>query len=183
MSVDLPPLADTTDYENLVGPPPIGLDMGMLLAAASDVIRSECGWHIAPVIDDQIVTGGPYAHLLFLPTLRLVELLSLTSDGDTVDLADVRWSDNGVLEGHWSHRRGSVTVNFRHGYDQVPAGMKALACAVAARAALSPTGITREQVGSVSVTYSQTAPGVAGGITLLEHEKSYLARYSLPPRP
>lgn len=179
------PLATTAQYEQLVGPPPAGLDLTELLAAASDLIRTECGWHIAPVIAEEVKVDGPGGGTLMLPTLRLVDVTSIDNAGTTVDPLDAEWSESGFLRkaGCWTSKLRGVTVSISHGYDTAPAGLIALACTVAARAAVSPSGVVREQVGSVALTYSQVGFNVAGGTALLKHEIEYLAKYKLPPRP
>lgn len=181
----LPPLASDTDYIGLVGPVPAGFDLGQLLASASDLIRTECGWHIAPVVDETFREDGPGGRDLMLPTLRLVDVTAIDNGGTTVDPLDAEWSRSGYvrLAGCWTTKLRGATVTASHGYDATPAGLVALVCTVAARAAASPTGAVREQVGSASVTYSQVGFNIAGGTALLKHELAQLAAYKIPPRP
>lgn len=181
----LPPLASSDDYEQLVGPAPAGLDLGALLGAASDMVRAECGWHIAPEIVETITVDGPGTRDLMLPTLHLVDVTAIDNHGTTVDPLDAEWSRDGYLRssGRWSTRLRGITATIEHGYETVPAGLVALVCTVAARAAASPAGVVREQVGSASVTYSQVGFNISGGTALLDHEREYLAKFKIPPRP
>lgn len=156
------------------------------LTAATAEIRKVAGWHIAP----QVMTRhratrlGP---LVFLPTLHLVELLSVTSDGTAVDISTLDYAleeaTDGVLQARsvhdWSGRRGGVVATFTHGHAEVPDELKDLCMQVAARALGSPLGIVREQTLASSVTWSSTASGVAGGTVILEHEKPVVDRYRI----
>lgn len=181
----LPPLASATDYTALVGPAPAGLDLDRLLAAASDMVRKECGWHIAPPASETFVVDGPGGRTAMLPTLELTDVVTVTDAGTVVDPLDLEWSRDGYLRrcGCWTTKLRGLSVTATHGYADVPVDLIALVCTVAARAAASPAGAVREQVGSASVTYSQVGFNVSGGTALLKHEIEYLAKYKLPSRP
>ena len=62
---------------------PAGVDAGAWAATVAEV-RAYCGWHIAPVVTETLTLDGPGGHLLVLPTLRLVDLLSVTNEGHAV---------------------------------------------------------------------------------------------------
>ena len=160
-------------------------DPTLLLAAAEAAVRAYCGWHIAPVRTDTVTVDGSGAQVLPLPTMALRNVESVDENGQPVTLADMQWSASGFLHrpvGWTSNLRG-VEVTFSHGYDDVPLEVQAVVLSVAARAAASPDGITRTQVGSVSVSFSQSATNVAGGVALLDHERDVLDRYRLSGTP
>lgn len=142
-----------------------------VVAAAADAIRHECGWHIAPEVTSTVrvdVSNG----VAVLPTLRLVEVVSVTSESGQA--LDVRWGDpNGVvrLQGCYT---GSASVVFEHGYESCP---PALIGAVAASAQLVRRGqVRQESLGSRSVSYGTAAEVAAASDPVV-------ARFKLGPRP
>jgi hypothetical protein len=67
------------------------------LAAALAVARRYCGWHVNPVLDDQVLTmDGPGAPLLVLPTLNLVKCSKIVEQGVEADLTYVQISARGL---------------------------------------------------------------------------------------
>lgn len=162
-------------------------DPDMALAAAEALVRSYCGWHIAPSRTETVTVDGSGAQVQPLPTLHLTALTSVTEDDDQiVDLAQVRWSDAGYLwrrDCHWTRRLRGVEAAIEHGYAEVPADVQSVVLSVAARSVASPDGVVRQQAGTFSVTYSQAAFNVAGGVALLAHERAILDRYRIPPVP
>lgn len=172
----LPPLASATDYANLVGTPPKGVDLDQLLAAASDTIRRSCGWVICPQVSETVTVDGSGGHEQMLPTMFLVDVTSVTDAGTVVDPLDLEWSRSGYMRraGCWTCKLRGVVVEMTHGYESVPAGLKKLCCDMVARAAAAPAAIRSEQVGSVSLTYA---------VSLMQHEVDYLASYRLPGAP
>lgn len=154
-----------------------------LLAGASAGIRRYCGWHIAPVLEETLVGDGPGGTLLLLPTGRLVSLVSVENGGTAVELSAVHASRHGMLElasGWWSSKFAAVTVRARHGYDLADVeDVKAIVKQVTAAALSSPMGATREQAGTVSISWATTAPGVAGGLSLLQRDLDLLAPFKI----
>lgn len=154
-----------------------------LLAGASAGIRRYCGWHIAPVLEETLAGDGPGGSLLLLPTGRLLSLVSATNAGSVVDLAEVDFSRSGMVElrgGWWSSRLGSVSVRVQHGYDVADVGdVCQIVKQVTANALASPMGATREQAGQVSISWATTAPGVSGGLSLLERDFAVLAPFKI----
>lgn len=186
------PLATPEQLETYAGLGLLGEPRGdMLLDAASAAVRGYCGWHIAPSLTETLTLDGSGGQVQTLPTLHLTDVTEVLQNGTAVDLATVQWSAAGYLwrPCAWSTPgcigapllRG-VTVAIVHGYTPVPAELVAVVCSVAARAAVSPTGVVREQTGPFSVTYSQTAPNTAGGVALLPAETAILDRYRIPGR-
>lgn len=153
------------------------------LAAAEAAIRKYCGWHIAPVIQEDFVLDGTGTKTLFVPTMKLVDIISVVVDGVVVDPASLEWSEAGFIRapGIWTDKLRSVRLTIEHGHESAP-DVAEKVIAIAARASASPTGVVRENAGAFGVSYSTTAPGVAGGVVLMEHERKQLDRYRLPGR-
>lgn len=150
------------------------------LSAAEAAVRAYCGWHIAPVIFEEMVLDGNGAHSLPIPSLRVVNITAATNGGVVMDPLTLEWSQAGFLraDGCWTSRLRGVRLTVEHGFDAVPDVVEIIR-AIAGRASLSPSGITREQAGQVSVSFSMVAPGVAGGIVLMDHERVMLDRYRI----
>lgn len=143
--------------------------------AALGMIRDECGWHIAPVLDTTHRLDSDGSRLVVLPTLRLVGVSSVTVDGQPV--TDYEWSENGMLRlaSVPPRKFGAVEVTMSHGYDDMPA----IVTAITAALETSEAGPRREQVGSVSAEWSE-----AGAVGVLdEYQLRALDRYRLGPRP
>lgn len=149
-----------------------------LLNGASSGIRRYCGWHIAPVLEETLTGDGPGGRILLLPTGRLSAVLSADNAGIPVNLADVDVSAAGMVElrgGNWSARFGSVSARVRHGFDLADvADVAQIVKQVTANALASPMGATREQAGTVSIAWATTAPGVSGGLSILERDFAIL---------
>lgn len=153
------------------------------LAAAEAVVRSYCGWHIAPVIAESLVLDGTGTRSLFVRTLRLVTVTAAEVDGVILDPATLEWSDAGFVRapGIWVDKLRAVKLTVTHGFDAVP-DVAEIVRAIAARASASPIGVVREQAGAVSIGFSLTAPGVSGGVVLMDHERRMLDKYRIGAR-
>lgn len=154
-----------------------------LLAGASAGLRRWAGWHIAPVLEETLTGDGPGGRLLILPTGRLLSVVSVDNAGETVDGAAVDISRAGMLDlrdGWWSARFGAVSARVRHGWDlaDVPDISQVIKQAVA-MALASPMGATREQAGTISISWATTAPGVSGGLSLLQRDLELLAPFKI----
>lgn len=151
------------------------------LAAAEAAVRSYCGWHVAPVIIEDVVLDGSGTASLFVKSLRLVNVLAASVDGVALDVSSLEWSAAGFLRapGKFPDKLRSVRLTIEHGFNDVP-DVVATVRSIAARATASPTGVVREQAGAVSLSMSLTAPGVSGGVVLMDHERRMLDRYRIP---
>ncbi|AYN56826.1 head-to-tail adaptor [Arthrobacter phage Andrew] len=181
----LPALVTAEDFSAWTGGKIAATDPRVLplLDGASAGIRRYCGWHIAPVLEETLVGDGPGGRILLLPTGRLVSLVSVDNGGETVDLSTVDSSKMGMLElrsGWWSSRFGAVSVRAQHGYDLADvADVQQIVKQVTANALSSPMGATREQAGMVSIAWATTAPGVSGGLSLLQRDLQVLAPFKI----
>lgn len=205
-AASLPPLADADRFASTQPPgsiPPGNIDD--LLADASAAIRRYCGWHISPVIAEDVVLDGSGSTSQRLPSLRVVEIVAVTNAGQELDVSKLEWSTDGFMRlgmpgrhygygggsaygygygGGWtSHLRG-VEVSYRHGFDPADVGqLAALTCTLVARSIASPRGyLTGESVGSVSLSYGGTADDRPSSMSLLGYEQQLLDNYRLPGR-
>ena len=68
-----------------------------------------------------MTVDGSGCAVQMLPTLRLVDLVSITNDGAAV--SNPEWSASGFVRGLWSCRLRGVTATMRHGYEDWPADL------------------------------------------------------------
>jgi hypothetical protein len=137
--------------------------------AAAGAVRAECGWHIAPEVNETArVRGG--SRILLLPTLKLTGVTSITdTDGNAV--TGWEWFESGVVELDFGSFPRVVIVSFRHGYPACPAELLPV---IAERAVAQSSGrIRSESAGGVSVSM-ETGDDPTGTSTL--------ARYRIPGR-
>lgn len=169
--------ADLTQYQ--AGDPQALIDQ------ATAEVRRYCGWHIAPALTEPVTVDGSGGLFLSLPSLHVTNVTAVTEDGLLRDPSTYEWSEQGQLWAAypWSGHFRGVTVDMTHGFSDVPEDVRAIVMAVASRAQLSPDGVVRRQVGAVSESYSQTGFNVAGGVSLMPHEKADLDSYRIRPRP
>lgn len=164
----LPPLAE----------PPAGVDAAQFEAAAA-AVRAYAGWHIAPVIEDTLILDGGGARRLILPTLRVVEIVSLEVDGHVID--EPEWSASGILWGRFSDRPRSVKITMRHGFDEAPVDLVEL-IAASARAAMAGRQPTTVMVDDARLGYGAAPSSISeGGIAT--GQRRQLAPYRLPLLP
>lgn len=158
------------------------------LLAAEALVRAYCRWHIAPVRED-VLECSAYDNIVVLPTLRLVEVVSVVdSDGVVLDPlaysaspsgvlrlpAPDYWVRPGYLTDAWARTWGDFTVRFRHGYEQPPADVTAAVQAVALQAKANAKGLQSKTAGPYSETYATSLLGV---------HREALAHHRLPARP
>lgn len=124
------------------------------LNAATEAIRRHCGWHIATQEDLHFRRTGPYHDQVWLPAMQITEISEAKVNGADLDPDAIEFDhDTG-----WTSMRGrSVSVKFTAGFTTVPADLVTLTLELTAAALGSPLGISREQAGGVSVTFSRTS--------------------------
>jgi hypothetical protein len=184
----LPPLVTPAEFSAWTGGkiPEADPRLEPLLLGASAGVRRWCGWHIAPVLEETLTGDGPAGRLLLLPTGRLLAVLEAVDAGTVLDVAGVDFSRSGMVElprasgSWWSGRLGAISVRVRHGFDlaDVP-DVAQIVKQLTANALASPMGATREQAGTVSVAWATTAPGVSGGLSLLQRDMDILAAFKI----
>lgn len=138
------PLVKGTDLIGFKGAP----FPATVMDGAAESIRTECEWHIAPVIVTTVKIRAGGADTVLLPTLRLVEVEEVTSStGEPV----TGWEEleNGVLERAGGFPR-FINVRFRHGYEKCPPELLSV---IAERSVSGAAGrISQESLGSRSVS-------------------------------
>lgn len=154
-------------------------------AAAESLVRRYCGWHIAPVIDEVIVPRPAEAGVLYLPTMRLLEVLAVTVDGVALsedEIGGLWWDEPGTIERpgyRWPSRPRAVSVTIRHGFDYVEVGDAAeLIRNTAERNDLVANGLQRVQVGNRAHSFAHEA----GRMHLTPSQKDLLAPFVLGRR-
>lgn len=175
-----PPLATSVEYNAAQDSDP-----EMFLKGAAAAVRRACGWHIAPIITQEVVLDGyrGAGPEIDLPTLRLRSLLRVTNDGNDIDVSTIDASADGTIaltSGRWSRRLGGIRITMEHGYDlDDVADLQNLIVSIAARAAVSPNGVVQEATGAVNIRFSTFGGGASGGIALMSHERELLDSYRL----
>lgn len=118
-----------------------------LLADGLGTARRWCGWHVTPVIDDDVhVLDGPGSRLLALPTLRLAYPVALTivENGVELDGADIDVSLRGMVTKRngalWTNRLGGIAVTMSHGFDAAP-DFNAAVLSLVDRMSLAASGV------------------------------------------
>lgn len=139
----------------------------MMLDAVSAEIQDYCGWHISPVITEEVTVDGSGARVQLLPTLKLLDLISVTESGTELDVDDVQWSEGGWMrrDCRWTDELRGVFAEIEHGYADTPPALVALICGAVGRVFRNPGGVLQERAGGESVTYSYTDRGTPSTLT------------------
>ncbi|RIS72036.1 hypothetical protein D2E70_03595 [Mycobacteroides abscessus] len=158
-------------------------EAGRNLAAGLAAVQRWCGWHVTPVKQDhEVELDGPGGPLLRLPTLRLVELLSVTEDGVALNLGSLEWSKTGLVRkksgAPWSCKLGAITVKMNHGFAEA-ADFEAAVLSYIDRMSQTPEGGKPIAVGPFRWAEEKTAAGSAFSMA----ELSILDLYRLEPQP
>lgn len=150
----------------------------LLVAAAEGAVRSYCHWHIAPKrVDVEVVVDGSGGCIQPLPTMHLTDVTAITEVGESVDLSTVQWSQAGYLwrPTPWTSDLRGVTATITHGFDPVPPEVNAVVLDLVELMVGARGGVTRRQVGSVSVSIAAQ--------TMTDLHKMVLDRYRIPAAP
>lgn len=128
-----------------------------LLDGVVAAIRSEVGWHIAPVLTETVTIDARGGVLLMLPTLRLVTVTAVrdvTTPAAPVTLTGWRASAAGMLyrEEGWPLGFATLEVDMQHGYASTPADV-ITAIAERAQTAGTNSALASRSVGPFSETY------------------------------
>ena len=170
------------------------------LLQAEAMVRTWCGWHIAPERDDTFTLDGTGGPNLVLPTLHLTAVTSVTENGTLLDpdVPDYQWSQAGIITrvrwadwqwfdasrfdadlpgpDAWSNQDQAIVVEVTHGYADVPADVTSVVQRVAQRLVDNPAGLIQETVGPFHNQYGTSDLLTPGDLAVL-------ARYRLPVRP
>ena len=135
----------------LLAPAPSGVDADAWLAACR-AVRSYCGWHVAPSVDETLTLDGSGARRVYLPSLHVTDVTAATSDGAAVTSPE--WSESGIVKhpsGCWSSKMRGVTVTLAHGYDECPEDLLAVLRELVSSASLG--GVSQVTNGEHSVRF------------------------------
>ena len=157
------------------------IDVALVAPLYSQLIRSYCGWHIAPTATETLTLDGNGSRVLSLPTLYLAEVVSLTVDDVEVDADDFEWSERGQLRvpGLFPTTWRSVVVEMTHGYEETPRDVELVTASAVRRHLVNPDKVAQETAAGYSVSYNEVL-AVTG---LTPTERQWLGAYRLPGRP
>lgn len=188
MPAAYPSFATPDQYAELTGidPPPAGIQD--LLDASSAAIRRYCGWHISPVVTEELIVDGTGGSVISLPTLRLLDLTALTETWNWqtsyIWASDqIEWSRDGNLRkpggAGWTTAFRGISATIKHGFETADCGdLTQLCITMSARAAASPFGVTTQAVGQVSIRMSSgSASSSAGGVSIYDDQAAALDAY------
>ena len=159
------PLVDAGALDGFPGAP---FDLAVVLAA-SDSVRHDCGWHIAPEVTEtvELESDGP---IVALRSLRVAGVEAVRDAQTNEVLTGWQLRRAGVLyrSGGWPRL---VEVDLTHGYEVCPHALRPV---IAERAAAIARGgyVRQESLAGRSVTLAATSEG-----------RDPLAKFQLPPRP
>lgn len=155
---------------------PTGVDQEAWDAACA-AVRSYCGWHVAPALDDTVTVDGSGSQFVMLPTLRINSISEVTEDASAV--TSYEWSESGQLwrSSPWSGHFRGITVAMNHGYEECPADILGVLREAASR------GVTGSAVSQVGQVRMGGVSGVPGAASFLMEQTAVLDRYKLPARP
>lgn len=145
--------------------------------AAQKLVRDYCGWHVAPVITETITLDGTGSRRLFLPSLKVLEVQSVTVKGEPLDAAAYSWTEAGILYrgGGWPEGYRNVEVTLVHG--NPPEDVRWIVDAIVARLAVAPKGrLQRKNVGQIGGAWEN---GAGSPTRLFRDERDALAPYAL----
>ncbi len=162
-------LVSTDDYFEWTGQAsPSGEDEARAETAiqiATGIIRAATRRHLTRVTDDFVILDGDGTNRFLLPEYPVVGVTTLTDDGATMTTTDYEWSERGFvdrLSGVWTRKFQAIHVTYTHGYATLPADISGVCLGLSHRLFDNPGGQTlrQETIGSYSVTYDTTAPGL-----------------------
>jgi hypothetical protein len=148
---------------------PAGVDEDAWAATVAEV-RAFCGWHIAPEVTETRTFDGRGGSLLFLPTLQLVDLVSITNDGTAV--TDPEWSETGKVRHYcWTLKFRGIVAEMTHGYEEWPAELLAVMAEMSSSVSSQYAGVKAVTSGAHQVTFETSMSST---------QREVLGRYQLP---
>ena len=148
-------------------------------ASALGLVRDFCGWHVTPLEVTEVVLDSDGSRLVRLPTLHLVNVLSVKVDGQPATGWEA--SSDGLLRlaSAPPAKLGCIEVSMQHGFESCE-----IVAAVARSVAARPEGewaAKSVQVDDAAISYA--IPAGFGGAGFTEAEAALLERFRLGPRP
>ena len=149
-----------------------------LLEQASGVVRNHCRWRIDYAENDELLVDAPrHGDALLLPSLRLLQVQSLTIGG--VALTGFTHTLSGVLERRGGWPRGIVRAVVTHGWNPVPAEIRAVTIGVALRMWLNPEAAASYSLAGSTQTVGSAGGGAGRSLGLLDTEIDMLDAYAV----
>jgi len=203
--------ATSDELGDFLGSPiPAGRISGadLLLDLVADEVRDYCHQLFDQVDNDVWTTRGNNSNVLLLPELPVLELTSITLDGDTLEADnDFTLLDHGVLyrgvvppsvfpSGSWSFpgtgvlasfsqfssawsTTSTIVVTYSHGYETIPGALRLAYLQAVARLYTNPTGAVSEQMGQYQVTHERPREPVPAVSMFTLDEQGVLDRYRI----
>lgn len=170
-----------------------------MLMAALVVARRETYWHVSPAKTETITIDGPDSRVLWLPTMKLNTLTSVTEDGTLLDLSTIaksagdepgttrRVSLRKKSKGYWSGEYSALVIAMNHGFTEAEAsdwrqGILSMVDQMSLVPVSSGTGVsglgqTRKTVDDVTYGYQ---PYITMAEEVLFSVHSIIDKYRLP---
>ena len=150
----------------------LGIDVEQIrIDQAVEAVRAFCGWHVWPSVSETLVVESEGGRVLSLPTLKLIDLVSVSENGETLDESLYEWSTTGDvkrLDRCWSTRWRGISASVTHGFDECPFG--------GVVAGIAASGSSPEVVGPFQFTGGD-------GSTAIMPYRDALSLYRLPVIP
>lgn len=144
-----------------------------LLALATNLIQQEVEQTVEKVASDELLRRGTGADRVRLPERPVISVASVTLGGTVV--APTEWYVDGDelvrIAGGWGSPEEVLKIVYSHGYDTVPAAIKAVCLAMVGRVWVNPGMTTEEQEGEARTVYS-TRGDV--GLMLTDRERQFV---------
>lgn len=189
-------LADLTDLAAYLGRTLTATEetqATLLLQASARSIRRFTRQTITRVDSDAVVLQGNWGSVLVLPERPVVSISSVAINGTSLTVNEgYTWDGGDKLyrgrrtintgtdptepwpyrhELYWGGPSAQVAVTYSHGWVDVPEDIRAISCAMVARAMSTPAGVKSETTGPFSVSYTA---GADSAITMTRDERRAL---------
>lgn len=143
-----------------------------LVEIAEASVRSEAGWHIAPIITETFRFASWRHHSLLIPSGRVLSVNAVRVDGVPLTDGWVLQPDGLLRRTGWWWQSGVVEVDVTHGYETVPPDLLPV---IASRAASYRTDRTVSRRQQVMGPYQENVTYRDGG----DSSESAVLRYSI----
>lgn len=159
-------------------------DKAWAVEQATATVRAFCGWHVAPVVTEDLTVDTNEDLSVLLPTKRLVSVSAATLSGEDI-LDCIEWSAAGVLRlkggCRWPKTYRGLVVSVSHGFPVEETPLVGIITGIVSRSLLAPAGVVSQNQTTGPFTLQQTfgGSGSAGGSGLMDFEKSALAPFRL----
>jgi hypothetical protein len=137
-----------------------------LLELVSGAVLAHCGRESFLVTDEPVeaLLDGSGSSVMLLRNWPIVDVTVVEEDprdvyGTTTleDDVDFEWSADGILTrrngARWVRRARWYRIEYRFGFEEVPAAVKSVVLRAAARAAVNPEGLVQESLAGYAAGY------------------------------